>query len=80
MHHMKGLHQWYLHAKMVMSDTLQNLLTKIYLTMLSIAVCKFGMGNPCRLPPLLCGHILVPWLLSSSGTVLTVDISSCLMK
>ena len=35
----------------VMSEMLQILLTKISLTILSIAVCKFGMGNPHRLPP-----------------------------
>ena len=59
---------------------LQNLLRKISLTLLSMAVCKFGMGDPYRLPPLLFGHVLVPWLLSSSATVVTIDTSSCLLK
>ena len=40
----------------VMSEMLQNLLMKISLTILSIAVCKFGMGNPCRLPPFMWAH------------------------
>ena len=62
----------------MMSEMLQILLTKISLPILSIAACKFGMGNPCRLP-LSCGHILMPWLSSRSGTVVTVDTSS-LMK
>ena len=62
----------------VMSEMLQNPLMKISLTILSIAGCKFGMGNPCRIPPS-CGHILMPWLSSSSGTVVTVDTSSSLM-
>ena len=51
---------------------------KISLTILSITVCKCEMGYPCRLFPLLCGHILVPWLSSSSGSVVTLD--TCLMK
>ena len=50
-------------------------LTKLSLTILSNTVCKFETGHPCRLPPLLCGHVLIPWLSSSSGSVVTVDTS-----
>ena len=38
------------------------------------------MGIPSRLTPLLCGYALVPRLSSSSGTVVSVNTSSYLMK
>ena len=57
---------------MMMSEMLHGeILTRISLITLSIAVHNFGMGIPHGLPPF-CGHVLMPWLSSSSGAVVVL--------